>query len=370
MPVTQGRTLIAMSGGVDSSVAAALMIERGDLCVGVTFRLFEDRNLAVSGAAGKTPAATLPKACCSSRDVGDAKSVAARLGIPHYVLDLTGEFETHVIGRFVDTYERGGTPNPCIDCNRYVKFNMSLIRSALDDFDSIATGHYATVSRDPVSGRFLLGKSVDERKDQSYVLYCLGQRELARARFPLGEFSKTQVREMALARNFINSAKSESQDICFVPDGNYGDFIEAYTGKKSPAGNIVDLDGRNIGRHRGIIRYTIGQRRGLGVAANMPLYVAGKSALDNTVVLGPDESLFRKSLVARDINLIACERLDGPVRVRAKTRYLQREEPATVEQTADDEIRVEFDSPQRAITLGQAVVMYDGNIVVGGGTIV
>jgi len=361
-----------MSGGVDSSVAAALMIEQGHYCVGATFKLYADQGDAEIMPGGDSPRVSpqaYPQACCSPRDIGDAKAVAARLGIPHYVLDFTAEFDKEVIQRFVRTYEQGGTPNPCIDCNRYVKFNLRLLRAGLDDFDFIVTGHYARVEKDPVSGRYLLRKSCDEKKDQTYVLYCLSQQELGRARFPLGAFSKQQVRKIAEDKNFVNNDKAESQDICFVPDGNYGDFIEAYTGKNWPPGDIVDLQGKTLGRHRGIIRYTIGQRRGLGVAANAPLYVAGKSVPDNTVVLGPDSSLYSKSLVAGGINLIACERLDKPLRVAAKTRYLQQEQPAVVEQTGEGELRVEFDSPQRAITPGQAVVLYDGDIVVGGGTI-
>ena len=351
-----------MSGGVDSSVAAALMIEQGYYCIGVTFKLYDaDRNTCL------TP--QTEGACCSPQDISDAKAVAARLGIPHYVLDLTDEFEREVIQRFAQVYEMGDTPNPCIDCNRYVKFNLQLLRKSLDDFDFLTTGHYARVKRDPISGRFLLCKSCDEKKDQTYVLYCLSQRELECARFPLGEFSKGQVRKMAEDKNFVNKTKAESQDICFVPDGNYGDFIEAYTGKSWSPGDIVDLQGKILGRHRGIIRYTIGQRRGLGVAANTPLYVAGKSVPDNTVTLGPDDSLYRKSLVAQGINLVACARLDGPLKVTAKTRYLQQEQPAIVEQIGEDEMHVEFTSPQRAITPGQAVVLYDGDIVVGGGTI-
>jgi len=348
-----------MSGGVDSSVAAALMIERGHSCVGATFRLFEDRG----GASGARP-----RACCAPQDVSDAKAVAARLGIPHYVLDFAREFESEVIRRFIEAYARGETPNPCIDCNRYVKFNMRLLRG-LGEFDCVVTGHYARVERDAASGRFLLRKSRDQKKDQTYVLYCLGQEELARARFPLGEFSKREAREMAEERNFANNAKAESQDICFVPDGDYGAFIEAHSGRSWPPGDIVDLEGKALGRHRGIIRYTIGQRRGLGVAAGAPLYVAGKSARDNTVTLGPEGSLYRKSLVARGVNLIACARLDRPALVAAKTRNLQQEQPALVEQTGEDELRVEFDSPQRAIAPGQAVVLYDGDVVLGGGTI-
>jgi len=202
------------------------------------------------------------------------------------------------------------------------------------------------------------------------VLYCLTQQQLERARFPLGELSKQQVRKIAEEKKLTTSAKGESQDICFVPDGDYGNFIEAYTGKTWPPGDIIDLEGKVIGRHRGIIRYTIGQRRGLGVAANTPVYVAGKSVTQNTVTLGPDSSLYQKSLSAKDINLIACVRIDKPLRVTVKTRYLQTEQPATAEQTGEDDLHIEFDSPQRAITPGQAAVLYDGDIVVGGGTIV
>jgi len=363
-----------MSGGVDSSVAAALMVEQGHYCVGATFKLFDPSAFSVAPPGGgdesKKWIEKMPQgSCCSAQDIGDAKTIAARLGIPHYVLDLSEEFDREVIQRFVRTYERGGTPNPCIDCNRHVKFNLSLLRAAFDDFDFLVTGHYARVEKDSLSGRFLLRKSRDEKKDQSYALYCLSQQELERARFPLGEFSKREARKFAEDRNFVNNAKADSQDICFVPYGNYGDFIEAYTGKKWPPGDIVDLGGKILGRHRGVIRYTLGQRRGLGVAANEPLYVAGKSLEGNTVALGPDSSLYRKNLVARNINLIACARLDRPLRLAAKTRYLQREQAATVEQTGEDELRVEFDSPQRAITPGQAAVLYDGDIVVGGGTI-
>jgi len=370
----KSKALVAMSGGVDSSVAAALMLDEGHFCVGVTYKLHDEKpsctDTAPGGGGGDRGVEMPVGTCCSPKDISDAKAVSAGLGMPHYVLDLTEEFENAVIRRFVESYENGETPNPCIDCNRYVKFNIGLLSKALDDFDFIVTGHYARTKRDSVSGRFLLCKSFDEKKDQTYVLYCLGQRELERARFPLGEFSKQQVRAIAENKKFVNNAKAESQDICFVPDGNYGDFIEAYTGKSWPAGDIVDLEGKTIGRHRGVIRYTIGQRRGLGVAANVPLYVAGKSVADNTVVLGNDESLYRKSLVARGINLIACATVEKPMRVMAKTRYQQKEEAATVEQTGEDELHVEFDSPQRAITPGQAVVLYDGDVVVGGGTIV
>jgi tRNA-specific 2-thiouridylase len=346
------RALVAMSGGVDSSVAAAIMLEQGFDCIGVTLKLFRGESR-----------------CCSLRDVNDARAVAGRLGMPHYVLNFVEDFDREVIRRFIETYEKGATPNPCIDCNRYIKFNSLLLRARQLDFDYIVTGHYARISRDGASGRFLLKKSADEKKDQSYVLYCLTQEQLGRTLLPLGDLSKPQVRKMAEEKNFVTAEKKESQDICFVPDGDYGGFMEAYTGKRYPGGDIIDSEGRVLGRHRGVIRYTIGQRRGLGVAASHPVYVTAKAAAANTVTLGPESSLYGKSLVARGINLVACTEIREPLRVRVKTRYLQREEPATVLQTGSDELRIEFDRPQRALTPGQAAVMYDGDIVVGGGTI-
>jgi tRNA-specific 2-thiouridylase len=346
------KAVIAMSGGVDSSVAAAIMLEQGYECIGITLKLYNGESR-----------------CCSLADVNDAKAVAFRLGMPHYVLNFTGEFEERVIRRFVETYEQGATPNPCIDCNRSIKFNLLLLRARQLDFDCLVTGHYARVEQDRASGRFLLRKSLDDKKDQSYVLYCLTQEQLERSRFPLGELSKTEVRKIAEEKQFVNAAKSESQDICFVAGGDYGGFIEAYTGKSYPAGDILDLDGKKLGKHRGIIRYTIGQRRGLGVAANRPVYVAAKSVADNTVTLGPEGSLYSRSLIANDINLVACADIKRPMRVRVKTRYLQIEQSAVAEQIGEDTLYIEFENPQRAITAGQAAVLYDGDIVVGGGTI-
>jgi tRNA-specific 2-thiouridylase len=344
------KTLIAMSGGVDSSVAASLMLEQGHDCVGITFRFRRDESE-------------------DSLGINDAKAVALGLGIPHRVLDLTEEFSRQVIRRFIETYEQGATPNPCVICNRCLQFNLQMLRAHQLDFDFFASGHYAVVEQDAISGRYLLRKALDEKKDQSYVLYGLGQQQLSCVRFPLGLLSKQQVRKIAEDRHVANHAKAESQDICFVSNGEYGDFIEAYTGKSFPPGDIVDTGGKPLGRHRGIIRYTIGQRRGLGVASGSPLYVAAKSVADNTVTLGPDSSLYSKTLTARDINLIACARLDKALRVTVKTRYLQTAQSALAEQTSEDELHIEFDSPQRAITPGQSAVMYDGDIVVGGGII-
>jgi tRNA-specific 2-thiouridylase len=344
--------VIAMSGGVDSSVAAALMLQEGFECIGITLKLF-------SGGSR----------CCSLEDVNDARAVADRLGIPYYVLNFTGLFRTGVIDRFVKTYQDGATPNPCIDCNRSVKFNALLLRTRQIDFDYLVTGHYAQIEKDQASGRYLLKKSTDQKKDQSYVLYCLTQEQLAHTCFPLGAFTKSRVREIAAGLELGNARKQESQDICFVPDGDYGAFIERYTGKKAAEGDIVDLEGKTLGRHRGLIRYTIGQRRGVGVACNRPLYVKAKSVTGNTLTLGPDESLYTKTLFADDLNLIACASLEKPLRVKVKTRYLQHEQWALAEQTGPAALRVDFDEAQRAITPGQAAVLYDGDIVVGGGTI-
>jgi tRNA-specific 2-thiouridylase len=289
--------------------------------------------------------------------------------MPHYVFNFADDFRDQVIRRFIETYEEGGTPNPCIDCNRYIKFERLLWRAKQIGFNAIVTGHYARVEQDAGSGRFLLKKAADSKKDQTYVLYATTQEQLSFCRFPLGDLTKREVRDIAMARGFINAEKHDSQDICFVPDGDYGSFIERYTGKQYPEGDIIDSNGVVLGRHKGIVRYTIGQRRRVGVAAGIPLYVADKSAADNTVTLGPDSSLYTTFLTADRINLIACAELEKPLRVRVKTRYLQAEQDGVAEQTGIDSIRIDFDKPQRAVTPGQAVVLYDGDVVVGGGTI-
>jgi tRNA-specific 2-thiouridylase len=341
-----------MSGGVDSSVAAALMLQQGFECIGITLKLF-------SGGSR----------CCSLEDVNDARAAANHLGMPHYILNFTGPFQAEVIDRFVKIYQDGATPNPCIDCNRSIKFDALLLRTRQIDFDCLVTGHYARIEKDKASGRYLLKKSVDQKKDQSYVLYCLTQEQLGRTCFPLGPFTKNRVREIAAGLELGNARKRESQDICFVPDGDYGAFIERYTGRKAAEGDIIDLEGKILGRHRGLIRYTIGQRRGVGVACNRPLYVKAKSLARNTLTLGPEESLYSKTLFAGGLNLIACASIEKPLRVKVKTRYLQHEQWAVAEQTGPDTLRVDFDEAQRAITPGQAAVLYDGETVVGGGTI-
>jgi tRNA-specific 2-thiouridylase len=363
------KAVIAMSGGVDSSVAAWLMREHGCDCIGVTLKLFDRDDVQGEEPSCRTGLSVVHKGCCSLSDVNDAKLVAHHLGMPHYVLNFAEDFRDQVIRRFIETYEAGATPNPCIDCNRYIKFDLLLRRSTQIGFDIMATGHYARVEHDAGSGRFLLKKGVDGKKDQSYVLYATTQEQLALCRFPLGGLTKQEVRDLAAAHGFINAAKHDSQDICFVPDGDYGGFIERYTGKRYPEGDIIDGNGVVLGRHKGFVRYTLGQRRGLGVAAGTPLYVADKSAAANTVTMGPESSLYTEFLLADRINLIAWAELKKPLRVRVKTRYLQAEQDGVVEQTGADRIRIDFDKPQRAVTPGQAVVFYDGDVVVGGGTI-
>ena len=351
------RALIAMSGGVDSSVAAYLMKAAGYDCLGATMRLYDNED------------AGIPKGhpCCSLDDVEDARSVACRIGIPHYVFNFSADFKTDVIDRFARAYERGATPNPCIDCNRYLKFGRFMRRAVELGCACVATGHYARIERQ--DGRFLLKKAADKDKDQSYVLYAMTQEQLAHTQFPLGGMSKTETRRMAEAQGFLNARKHDSQDICFVPDGDYAKVIRLHTGKDYPCGSFVDQTGRVLGEHRGIIHYTIGQRRGLGLAMPEPMYVVAKRAEDNTVVLGRNSDLFSRRLDAVDFNWIACDFPPETLHVRAKVRYRQQDQPCTVTPTGKDTVHVIFDEPQRAVAKGQAVVLYDGDAVVGGGTI-
>ncbi len=353
------RAVIAMSGGVDSSVAAFLMKEAGYTCIGATMKLFANEEIGISGE----------HTCCSLEDVEDAKNVARTLGIPHYVFNFSERFRTEVMERFVRSYENGVTPNPCIDCNRYLKFDQLFRRAREIGCGFVVTGHYAWVERDPDSGRFLLKKALDAQKDQSYVLYSLNQEQLSHVQFPLGALQKEQVRRIAAEQGFVNAGKHDSQDICFVPGGSYADFIRNFTGKEYPPGDFVDEDGNVLGRHKGVIHYTLGQRKGLGLSFPQPMYVTAIDPVRNTVTLGPHASLFSRELTARDINLISVDHIDGEMRVKAKVRYRQQEQAALVCQTDGDELRIVFDEPQRAITPGQAVVLYDGDTVVGGGRI-
>ena len=339
------QALIAMSGGVDSSVAAWLTQQADLPCVGATMRL-------------------LPTA---SGDVSDAQAVAQRLGMAFHVLDLSAEFSQEVMADFVRCYEAGLTPNPCIVCNRRLKFGH-LLDAALElGCDYIVTGHYARVAEE--NGRFLLKKAADTAKDQSYFLYALTQEQMRHIRFPLGELTKDQARQIAEAQGFINARKKDSQDICFIPDGDYFAFLKGFTGKNYPAGDFLDSCGKVVGRHCGAVAYTRGQRKGLGLAMGHPVYVLEKDMAKNTVTVGENEALFSTTLLADDLNFFPFDDLTAPLRCCAKARSRMIEQPATVYPEENGTCRVVFDEPQRALTTGQAVVFYDGDTVLGGGTI-
>ena len=357
--MSQKKALIAMSGGVDSSVAAYLTQQAGFQCTGATMRLFDNSIL------GQDQEST----CCSLDDVEDARSVARRLGFPFYVFNFKDDFEEKVIRKFIHCYECGATPNPCIDCNRYLKFDHLLRRGYELGCDYVVTGHYARIRQDEATGRYLLYKATDLSKDQSYVLYSLTQEQLAHTRFPLGEMTKAEARTIAEEQGFINARKHDSQDICFVPDGDYVAFMERYTGKKYTPGDYLDLQGNVVGQHKGAVSYTLGQRKGLNLAMGTPVYVCAKDMEQNTVTVGPNEALFSTTLRAADWNWFPFPTLSEPIRVSAKARYNQPPQPATVYPEENGFARVVFEEPQRALTPGQAVVLYDGDMVVGGGTI-
>ncbi|MCL2007868.1 MAG: tRNA 2-thiouridine(34) synthase MnmA [Treponema sp.] len=353
------KALIAMSGGVDSSVAAFLMKQQGFDCIGITMKLFENADIGETGQ----------RSCCSLLDASAALNTASSMDIPHYINDFTEDFRNYVMKRFADIYISGATPNPCIDCNKYIKFEKLKFRALQLGIDYIATGHYAQITYNEETGRYLLKKALDNGKDQSYVLYNMTQEQLANTIFPLGALTKLQVREIAKNNRFNNADKEESQDICFVPKGKYADFIERFTCTSFPCGDFIDLQGNILGRHKGIIRYTIGQRRGIDLSLNKPMYVHSKNLENNTVTLCEDKDLFNRSLKIRDFNLISLQEIRSPIRVKVKIRYNQNEQWATAIQTSESTVDIEFDEGQRAITKGQAAVLYDDDIVVGGGTI-
>ena len=354
------RALIAMSGGIDSSVAALLMEQDNYDCVGVTMKLFHNEGIC------------LPKAhsCCSLEDIEDARNVAYTLGMPYYVFDFSQRFEELVIANFVSSYQQGVTPNPCIECNRHLKFTQLYQRAKELDCDYVVTGHYATIEYDKLKQRYLLKKARDPKKDQSYVLYSMTQDQLAHTRFPLGGFTKDEARLIATQHQLINAQKAESQDICFVVDGDYVKFIKDYTDLAYPPGLIKDQSGKPVGEHRGIINYTIGQRKGLDLQSNEKQYVTAIDPLTNEITVGSKTDLKSDELVATNCNWIAFENMPDSFRAKGKIRSNHVEQWASITKVAPDRIRVRFDEPQSAITKGQAVVFYDGDIVVGGATIV
>ncbi len=403
------KALIAMSGGVDSSVAAFLTKEKGFDVAGVTMKMFGNELIGVSGES----------TCCSTSDVEDAAAICRKLGIPFHVFNFADEFDKEVVQRFVRAYEEGRTPNPCVDCNRYLKFGALFRRMRELGYDYIVTGHYARIEKagepgghtvvagveqcgaadshtvvagvEVPAGRYLLKKATDPKKDQSYFLYSLTQEQLAHVMFPLNDMDKSETRKIAEEQGFINARKHDSQDICFVPDGDHAGFIQRYTGKEYPHGDFVDEHGTVLGEHKGLIRYTVGQRKGLGLALPAPLYVCRKDTEKNQVVLAPDDHLFSKTLTVYDFNWIAFDESDvlngggsagdtentgnaapampGTFRGTVKVRYSQKESPATITPLGGGRVRIDFDEPVRAITSGQAAVVYDGDIVIGGGTI-
>lgn len=345
---------VAMSGGIDSAVAALLIKNGGYSATGATMRVCK-RPLS-DGSDGVDV------------DISDAREICRKLDMPHRIYGLEDEFRLAVIKDFVDTYVSGGTPNPCVVCNKALKFGILLEKAIEDGASFLATGHYARIEQ-ASDGRFLLKKAVDCKKDQTYMLWSLSQHQLSHTLFPLGDLTKPEIRKIGEQHGFTNAHKSDSQDICFIPDGDYARFIEKELGEKYPEGNYIDEDGNILGRHKGMIHYTVGQRKGLGISMGRHIFVTEKDAERNTVTLADEDKLFKKAVTVKGINLIPIDRIDGRMRVEAKLRYSQRTAAAYVSQIGEDELLLEFDEAQRAPTRGQSAVIYDGEYVLGGGII-
>lgn len=354
------KVMLGMSGGVDSSVAAAILLRQGYEVIGVTLQIWQDMDEEAKKSEG---------GCCSLSAVDDARRVANNLGIPYYVLNFKDIFNKTVIEYFKEEYFKGRTPNPCIACNRHVKWQAMLDKAVAMGIDYIATGHYAKVVKDSASGRYILKKSVTDRKDQTYALYNLTQEQLSRTLMPVGDYSKEQIREIAKEIGLSVATKPDSQEICFISDNDYGRFLSENSTNKIIPGKFVDTNGKVLGTHKGIVHYTVGQRKGLGIAFGKPMFVVALDAENNRVILGEDSEVFADTLTASDLNFISMEGPYDGMRVSAKIRYSAKEAPATIWLMGEKQIRVVFDTPQRAITPGQSVVFYDGDVVVGGGTI-
>ena len=341
------KVLLGMSGGVDSSTAALLLKEQGYDVTGLTLKLCKEDK---------------------GQDLADAKAVCEKIGINHITLDLKNEFYEKVISAFINDYKNGLTPNPCLECNKYIKFGIMLDFALKNGFQKIATGHYARVERE--GDRFILKKATDISKDQSYVLYSLTQHQLSHLLLPLGSLSKSEIREKAEESGLVNANRPDSQDICFVPDGDYASFIEKTDGFVSQKGDYVDINGTFLGKHEGVINYTIGQRKGLGIALGKPQFVIDKNAQTNTVILGDEEHLFKTEVLVKDVNFIPFERLEKEMNVKAKLRYRHKESPCAISPLENGKVKIVFSDPQRAPSAGQAAVFYDGDTVVGGGKII
>jgi len=353
------RVVVGMSGGVDSSVAAYLLKEQGYEVIGVTMKHFDDDDEDFTQREG---------GCCSLSSVEDARRVADKLGIPFYVLNFKDSFKEKVIDNFIDEYIEGRTPNPCIQCNKHIKFDEFLIRAKEIGADYVATGHYAKIEKNE-DGRYILIKADDDTKDQTYALYNFTQEQLSQTLMPCGDYTKVRIREIAKEIGLAVHNKKDSEEICFIPDNNHGKYISKARPRDVKEGNFVDKNGNVLGKHKGIVYYTIGQRKGLGIALGKPVYVTAINPKTNEVVLGPEEDVFKKELISKENNFIVFDKLEKEITVQAKVRYSARPAEATISPLADGRVKVSFKERQRAITKGQSVVFYDGNIVVGGGII-